>query len=323
MDELLNEIRVVYPDAEINAVLAAIPERGRGSTCAVRYNHSEELFLELGMDITMPSFPIHHDFHSDVPSAPYAYALRDLVRQLAAVLPDVFRGLTYFFDPAEPLKPRFYRLYKVENALYLFLLKIDLVFRHFQGEIVEAATNDVTPAFRTRQLFIESEFIPVEAVTWEKGKARAFKVRQLVSNTWIGETKRGYFRKGIWMDDDLSKFFSRMVLSKGARTHPFHPLCCKYRTVCAEVVPPDSDRRRRILPLLHRSISFLSPQMKRIQDSLSKAGGNFSETLPVFIELNDRVPSSWKEILKGVSMRSYLNARDMKEYALEIDDKAN
>ena len=29
MDELLNEIRVVYPDAEINAVLAAIPESAR------------------------------------------------------------------------------------------------------------------------------------------------------------------------------------------------------------------------------------------------------------------------------------------------------
>jgi hypothetical protein len=323
MDELLNEIRVVYPDAEINAVLSAITEHGRGVSCAVRYNHSEELFLELGTEITMPRFPIHHDLRSEVPSAPYAYALRDLVRQLADILPDVFLGLTYFFDPSEPLKPRFYRLYKVENSIYLYLLKIDLVFRHFQGEIVEAATNDVTPAFRTRHLFMESEFIPVEAVTWEKGKARAFKVRQLISNTWIGETKRGYFRKGIWMDDDLSKFFSKIVLPKGVRTHPFHPLCCKYRTVCAEVVPPGSDHRKRILPLLHRAISFLAPQMQRIQDSLSRAGGDFSETMPEFIELYDRVPASWKEILKGVSMRSYLNARDMKEYALEIDDNAN
>jgi hypothetical protein len=321
MDELLNEIRVVYPDAEINSVLAAIPDHARGVSCAVRYNHSEELFLELGADVIMPRFPIHHDIHSDVPSAPYAYALRDLVRQLADLLPEVFRGLTYYFDPSEPLKPRFYRLYKVENSIYLFLLRVDLIFRHFQGEIVEAATNDVTPAFRTRRLFVESEFIPLEAVMWELGKARAFKVRQLISNTWIGETGRGYLLHGIWMDNDLSKFFSKIVLPTGVRTYPFYPLFCKYKTVCAEVVPPGIERRKRILPLLHRAIAFLSPEMERIQNSLKES--DFSETMPEFIELRDRVPPSWKEILKGVSMRSYLNERDMKEYALEIDDSSN
>ena len=321
MDELLNEIRVVYPDAEINTVLSQIPEHSISVSSAVRYNHSEELFLELGAEITMPRFPIHHDIHSDVPSAPYAYALRDLVRQLAEVLPDVFRGLTYYFDPSEPLKPRFYRLYKAESSIYLFLLRIDLVFRHFQGEIVETATNDFTPAFRTKRLFMESEFIPLEAVMWELGRARAFKVRQLISNTWIGETGRGYLLHGIWMDSDLSKFFSKMVLPENSRTYPFYPLFCKYKTICAEAIPPGMDRRKRILPLLHRAISFISPEMERIQNSLK--GASFSETMPDFIELRNRVPASWKEVLKGVSMRSYLNERDMKEYALEIDDNAS
>jgi hypothetical protein len=319
MDELLNEIRVVYPDAEINTVLASIPEHARGVPCAVRYNHSEELFLELGAPFNVPRFPIHHDVHSDVPGAPYAYALRDLVRQLADILPDVFRGLTYYFDPSEPLKPRFYRLYKVENSVYLFLFKIDLVFRHFQGEVIEAGTNDVTPAFLTRRLFVESEFIPLEAVMWELGKARAFRVRQLISNTWIGETGRGYLLHGIWMDNDLSKFFSKIVLPDGARTYPYYPLFCKYKTVCAEAVPPGAERRKRILPLLHRVIGFLTPEMERIQDSLKEPG--FSETMPDFVEIRNRVPPSWREILKGVSMRSYLNDRDMKEYALETEDK--
>ena len=318
MDELLNEIRVAYPDAEINAVLSAIPEDARGVTSAVRYNHSEELFLELGAEIIMPRFPIHHDVHSDLPSAPYAYALRDLVRQLAETMPEVFRGLTYYFEPSEPLKPRFYRLYKVENSIYLFLLRIDIIFRHFHGEIVEAATNDVTPAFRTHHLFMESEFIPLEAVMWELGKARAFKVRQLISNTWIGETGRGYLLHGIWMDNDLSKFFSKLFLPEGVRTYPFYPLFCKYKTVCAEVVPPDFERRKRILPLLHRAISFLTPEMERIQNSLKAE--SFLETMPGFVELRSQVPASWKEILKGVSVRSYLNDREMKEYALEIED---
>ena len=38
------------------------------------------------------------------------------------------------------------------------------------------------------------------------------------------------------------------------------------------------------------------------------------------IEIRNRVPASWREILKGVAMRSYLNDRDMKEYALETED---
>ena len=79
--------------------LSEIPESARGVPSSVKYNHNEELFLEIGPKITMPRFPIHHDVRQDVPEAPYAYALRDLVRQLADLLPDVFRGLTYYFDP--------------------------------------------------------------------------------------------------------------------------------------------------------------------------------------------------------------------------------
>ena len=190
MDELFNEIRVVHPDAVINAILEAIPDEPSGASYAIRYNHNEELFLELGTELTMPSFPIHHDIHSDIPSAPYARALKNLVEQIADLLPDIFRGLTYYFDPSESLKPRFYRLYKIEDSVYLFLFRIDLVYRHFQGEIIEAGTNDATPLFRTKRLFIESELIPLDSVIWDQGTVRAFKVRQLISNTWIGETGR-------------------------------------------------------------------------------------------------------------------------------------
>ena len=318
MDELLNEIRVVYPDAEINTVLSQIPERSISVSSAVRYNHSEELFLELGADITMPRFPIHHDIRSDVPSAPYAYALRDLVRQLAEVLPDVFRGLTYYFDPSEPLKPRFYRLYKAETSIYLFLLRIDLVFRHFQGEIVETATNDCTPAFRTRRLFMDSELIPLEAVMWELGRARAFKVRQLISYTWIGETGRGYFVHGVWMDGGLTRFFSKLFLPDGSRTYPWFPIFCKYKTICASVPSPGPEARKRVLPLLHRAISFLKPEMEKIQTALKS--GEFSDQIPEFHELRLRVPSSWREVLGGYGTKAYLNQRDMKEYSLATPD---
>jgi hypothetical protein len=321
MDQLLNEIRVVFPDAEINTILSAIPEASRSVKSSVRYNQNEELFLELEREILVPRFPIHHDVRNDQPSALYAYALRDLVRQLTVLLPENFKGLTYFFDPAEPLRPRFYRLYKVEDSVYLFLLRIDLMFRHFQGEIVEQGTNDITPAYHTKRLFIESELIPLDAVMWEMGRAKAFKIKQLVSNTWIGETGRGYLVHGIWMDADLSKFFSKLVLPDGAKTYPFYPLFCKYKTVCAEAAPPGPDTRKRVLPLLHRAIAFLAPEMGRIQDSLKNSP--FSETMPEFVEMRSRVPSAWREIFRGISTRAYLDDRDMKEFALETADTSS
>lgn len=315
MEQILNEITVSYPDAEINGLLASVPESATGVSCSVRFNHNEELFLDLGSSVLMPHFPIHHDIREEEPSDSYVSSIRDLSGRLAELLPEIFRGLTYFFDPTEPLKPRFYKLYKVEESVYLFLLRLDLVFRHFQGEVVEPGTNDVTPAYRTRRLYLESELIPLDGVRWDQGAARSFKVRQLVSNTWIGETGRGYLQHGIWMDNDLSKFFTKLFLPEGQRVYPYYPLFCKYKTVCAQAVPPLPDRRKRLLPLLHRSIGFLSPEMGRIQASLKSH--SFSDSLPEFVDLRERIPPSWREVLSGISVRSYLNDRESKEYALE------
>lgn len=315
MDQILNEIPVSCPDAEINGLLASIPESAKGASCSVRYNHNEELFLELGSAIVMPRFPIHHDIRETEPSGEYTAAIRELSGRLTELLPEVFRGLTYFFDPTEPLKPRFYKLYKVEDSIYLFLLRLDLIFRHFQGEVLEAGSNDVMPSYRTSRLYLDSEIIPLDSVGWEEGRARSFKVLQLVSDTWIGETGRGYLQHGIWMDNDLTKFFTKLVLPEGVRSYPYYPLFCKYKTICAQATPPSPDRRKKLLPLLHRAIAFLAPEMERIQASLK--GRPFSDSLPEFVGLRKRIPASWREVLVGVTVRSYLNDRELKEYALE------
>jgi hypothetical protein len=314
----MNEIRVAFPDPEINGLIEAIPEAATDLDFLIHYSQNEELFLELGAELLVPRFPIHHDVRKDEPSAPYAYAMRDVVRQLVEMLPASFTGLTYFFDPLESHKPRFYRLYKIEDATYLYMLRVDLMYRPFEAEIVESGSNDVAPAFRTKRIFMESELIPLDAVMWEQGRAKAFKVKQLVSNTWIGETGRGYQVHGVWMDDDLSKFFSKLVLPSGARTYPFYPLFCKYKTVCAESPSPSPEYRKLMLPLLHRSISFLAPEIERIQNSLRNQP--FSEKMPEFEELRARIPASWRDALGGVSTKAYLNARDMKEFSLEIPD---
>jgi len=315
MEQILNQLQVSLPDTEVNGVLAAIPDAATGVRYGVRFNHNEELFLELESSVSMPRFPIHHDVRMKNPSFEYAAAILILADRLSRLLPDVFRGLTYFFDPIEPLKPRFYRIYKVEEFLYLFLFRLDLVYRHFQGKIVEAGTNDATPSYQTRRIHIESEIIPLESVDWDRGKARAFNVRQLVSNTWIGETGRGYLQHGIWMDNDLSKFFTKLIAPEGARIYPYYPLFCKYKTLCAQPAPPSPDLRKKLLPLLHRVIAMLSPEMGRIQASLK--GRQFSESLREFTELRERIPSSWRAVLSGMTTKSYLNDKELKEYALE------
>jgi hypothetical protein len=316
MEQLLNEIRVAYLDNEINRNLASIPAEAKDRPYSIHYDQDEELFLELESPYRVPQFPIHHDVRLRDPEEVYIARLRAFLMELTDALPSLFQGLSYFFDPADIIKPCFFRLYKVENAIYLYILRLNLAYRPFESMLVEAGTNDITASYSSKRLFIESEIIPLEEVVWEDGKAAAFRIRQLVSNTWIGETGRGYLVRGIWMDTGLSKFFSKLVFASGSRTYPFYPFFCKYKTICASVPDPRASYRRGVLPLLHRMIEFLGPEMGDIQNSLKN--GEFSEKMPLFAELEKKVPASWREVYRGYESQPYLNARDMKEFALEI-----
>jgi len=315
MEQLLNEIRISYLDSSINELLSSIPEGGRNVPYAMRYNHGEEFFVELDSQVMVPHLPIHHDIRRPVPDAPYVHAVRDVIRQLSALLPECFSGLTYFFDPGEVLKPCFYRLYRVEENVYLYLLRLDLLPRPLESETIEAGTNDRTQAYATRKIYLESELVPLEAVMSENGRVKAFLIRQIVSQTWIGETGKGYMVRGIWMDSDLSKFFTKLFLPAGARIYPYYPLFCKYKTVCSGAPVLSSDGRRGLIPVLHHAMSLILPEIGRIQESLRH--DTFSESLPAFAALREKVPPEWKEFLGRFSARSYLNEHERKEYTLE------
>lgn len=319
MEQLLNEIQVAFLDGEINKLLATIPEDCPSGDFSVHYNQGEELFLRLAEDFVVPRFPIHHNPKIPTPEASYIIPLRDLVRRLAARLPAAFQGLSYYFDPNLIQSPSFFRLYKVEDQVYLYILSLDLTYRPFESRLLEAGTNDETPVYKTKHLYISSEIVPLESVTWRDGRATAFTIRQLISNTWIGETGRGYKERGIWQDNDLSKFFSRLVLPEGIKVYPFYPLFCKYKTICASAPFLRPDYRRRVLPLLHRFIRQLGPEMGRIQDSLKT--GDFSEKMPLFTELRGKIPQPWKEVFRGHVSRPYLNEREQKEFSLEVPDR--
>ncbi|NLJ45816.1 MAG: hypothetical protein GX430_04570 [Treponema sp.] len=316
MEPILNEIRLEYSDPQINTLAASAPPESRDSVYGMRFGQNEEYFLELPRGIEIPPFPIHHDVRLREPSEDYLRALRATVRHLTALLPETFRDLSHLFDPADILKPAFFHLYKVQESIYLYVLRIDLLNRPLETDLLEAGTNETTPAYRTRRIYLESELIPLEELDRdEEGRVRAFRIKQMISNTWIGETGKGYQVRGIWMDADLSKFFSKLFLPEGKRVYPFLPFFCKYKTVCSFVPVPDGASRKRALPVLHRALEFLEPEMERIQGILR--GTAFSESDERFLSLRSRIPPSWKQLYKDVSVRPYLNARDMKEYELE------
>jgi hypothetical protein len=315
MEQLVNEIRLGYEDAIINDRLAS-PRVPTDVPYALRYNQSEELFIELAEPFTVPRFPIHHDVRERSPRADYIQGLRGWIESLMKVAPDFFSDLTYFFDPGETLKPCFFKLYRCGENHYLYLLRVNLAFRPLESELLERGGNDETSSYRSRRLYLDSDFIPLEAIVTENDRPTALVVKQVVSQTWIGETGKGYFLRGIWMDTELTKFFSKLFLTPGKRSYPFYPFTCKYKTVCMTVPNPVSEVRKRLLPYLHAAIGFLAPEMERIQAELK--GADFSESLPIFTELRAKANESLREPWTDVRVTPYLNADEQKEFRVEF-----
>jgi len=137
-----------------------------------------------------------------------------------------------------------------------------------------------------------------------------------VQQTWIGETGRGYFVRGIWMDAELSKFFSKLALPPGKPHYPFYPLTCKYRSLCLNAVDAGPDERRELLPILHAFIDFLAPRMEGIQAALK--AGPFSEEMPLFKKMRAAVGERLKTPWTGIAVTPYLNANDQKEFRVEL-----
>jgi hypothetical protein len=313
MEQLVSAIPVTFSDPQVNSLLhdAVGPQEPYGR----HYNGSEEFMLRLPATYTVGSCAIHHDVRETRPDPEYLSYLRDIVAQLALRLPSVFEGLTHIFDPAEIFRPAFFRVYKLESQSYLYLLRLDLHYRPVLHEVIARGDNDRTASYRTNAVFMEAMFIPLDAVETGRGKIRAFQIEQAVSQTWIGETGRGYHVQGIWVDRELTRFFSKLFIPQGVRVYPYYPFTCKYRAICHTIVTLDEAARRESLPLLHRARSFLIPHLREIEGSLRTQ--EFNDKLPIFTRLREIVPAGWPEIWKEFSLRLYLNDDDQKEYELE------
>ncbi|WP_157702984.1 hypothetical protein [Alkalispirochaeta alkalica] len=304
---------LVAADAEITELLQTPLAQDVRYTS--HFSQSEEFFLKLDRPFQVPSFPIHHDVRLTTPGREYQSALRSLTQDLYRLLPEIFQGLHYAFDPREILRPVFYKLFRLEERLFLYHLRLDISFRPALHRVLEKGTNDQTPLYETDQARLEASILPLASPP-AGGDPREIRIDQLISDTWIGETGRGYFVEGIWIDNDLTKFFSRLIIPQGKRLYPYYPLTSRFRTVSHTPLDLRTRELPRTVPLLHRARLFLEPHLEAIQQTLRSE--SFSEELPLFRELKQQVPEELQAPWQDISLRVYLNEDDMKEFEVHI-----
>ncbi|MBN1797144.1 MAG: hypothetical protein JW822_01115 [Spirochaetales bacterium] len=313
MEKLTNFIELHYTNPEINSLISQTHEKATSYT--KHFNQTEDFFLKLNDAYTVPHLPIHHNISEKEPSSAYMLNLKHVMSQVYGLVPDVFEGLRYWFDAEEIHKPLFYKLYEYKRAIFLYLLRLDLSFRHNAHEVIEKGDNDITTLYRTRQLFLDAHMIPIEEVVEDSGHIEGFKIKQLISQTWIGERGRGYFVQGIWMDDDLTKFFSRLFIKHPQNLYPFYPYVCTYKTICQNVISLSSQKRAQKLSSFLEVLNFLNPHLSTIQHDLLDA--HFSEQLPYFQNLKKQVPAGLYTDWQNLEIRVYLNENGMREFIVE------
>ncbi|WP_028974627.1 hypothetical protein [Spirochaeta cellobiosiphila] len=313
MSEKVPDISLNYTDPVINDTLKEVQTSSlRG---VKHYTHNEDFFLLLNEYYQVPSFPIHHDVAQKIPSKTYLETLRSIIKELVDLEPAIFQGLTYFFDPTDILRPCFFQLYRQGTKLFLYLLKIDLHYHPGFGELLTREENDKTSVYLTNKLFLDAYIIPLKTVHKTGNKVSGFDIIKLIKDTWIGETGGGYFVQGIWIDNELTKFFSKLVIPSPVKFYPYYPFQCIYQTIALSLVHPTPDRRRQLLPYLSHLIEYLEPHMELIQKSMKSKG--FNNDNPVLYKLKKALPEYWNNLYRSLKVKIYLNENSQREFLID------
>ncbi len=308
-------IRIASMDSGIQALLEAVQTR-EGADYSRHFTQGEDFFIELDRPFRVESMPIHHDVRVTKAQEPYRSALFKTLSGLVPLLPELFTDLRYFFNPSQTLWPSFYRLYSVLGRFYLFLLKLDLTYRPLESETIEAGTNDRTALFTTNRLYLSADIIPLETIVKEGERIRGFKPLELIEDTWIGETGRGYFQRGIWMDSELTKFFTKLFTPAQKRFYPYYPFSCAYHSICLSLVDMAPEARRTLVPYLHHALDFIAPHMDELSAVLRDE--QFNEEAPLFKRLKEEVSKELYKPWKNIEVSAYLNKNEQREFKVDL-----
>lgn len=305
-----------YSDSDINKRTRKGAPAASPSTR--HFSQNEEFFVRLPQPVEVESFPVHHELGNAKPHARQRAAVRSLVEQLMEVEPALLHGLTHLFDPSANQLPAFFRLYRMGGLTYLYLMRIDLTYRPRRSQLITRTSSAETTHYATTDLFLESDLFPLESVEARGDKIQSIQLEQSVSDTWIGETGRGYMRAGMWLDRDLTKFFSRLFVPQGVHTYPYFPFSCKYRAISHSVIAVEDEKRQRSVRLLAGARDVLLPRLREIEESLRNVAENgFAEDLETFAEMKRTIGPEWDEPWKDFAIHTYLNEEDEREFQID------
>jgi hypothetical protein len=289
----------------VNAILSGSGQTSNADTRRCWYNQNEDQFLILPDTYTIPSIPVHHTMDDPVPPEGYADIIADLARFLMKESPHLLAGTRWFFDPATIHTPTFFRTVEFAGTTYLYHVLIDLACRPLECEILETGSNERTHAYRSNRLYFECDYFPLAGSGQD-----VHELRQTIPVTWKGEAGQGYMVHGLWMDSDINKFFSKLILPAGKRNHPYYPITCKQHCVSMNAWGQNSPAA------LDRFSRLVGPDLMSILEELQMTP--FSETMTLFGELKNKMPADIGAEWDRLEVRAYLNERDQKEYTVEF-----
>jgi hypothetical protein len=304
-------ISVAVSDEGINHSLTATSESSKNYTR--HFSNDEQFFLKFDEPFVVPSLPIHHDVRISTPAEGYSEIVGSVVTQISPKAPNLLSGLRHFFDPGDIGRPAFYRRIVSGGSEFLYLVRLDLRYRPSVHEVVEAGSNDRAPVYRTTELLLEADLLPLSSNSDEE----TLYVREVFSETWIGETGRGYFVQGIWIDRDLTRFLSAVVTPPGHRLYPYFPVSCKYRSLGVSLVEFEDRMLTEYAALLEGIYKAIEPRARDIEAALKER--DYDPKMPLLEELRGQMPPELTAPWKRYTTRPYLNDRDMREFALETN----
>jgi hypothetical protein len=139
-----------FSDSDINRKLRKI-DPGT-STFTRHFSQNEEFFIRLPRPVEIESFPVHHDLADHKPHPRQRNAVRSLVDQLLDVDSSLLDGLTHLFDPSANQLPAFFRLYRMGDVTFLYLLRMDLTYRPRRSQLIKRTSSAETALYDHRSL---------------------------------------------------------------------------------------------------------------------------------------------------------------------------